>query len=357
MRTHDCPLRSLLACCTASAALLLAGSALAAGVAPNDATPAQKKQATEHFTAGKQALESKNWEKAILELRSSLDVVDSPNARLELARALRESGSLPDAFAEYGRVVEGARKLAATEERYAKTAEAATSERAEMESKLAFVVVTLTHAPGDAVLKVGGRTVPPAEAAAPVVVPAGAVDVVLSDATGKEIARQTVNSSAGQKTQVALDAQPAVPPPPRDTKVDPDDKPPVDHPAADVVPPSSGASKLRPYAYIAGGVGVAGLAMFTIFGVMDNSTYSDLQSKCPLPATASTGRCPPGSQSEIDSGRTQQTLANVGLVVGAVGVAAGATLFVLSLNKSSSPTAPSTGLVVAPGYLGLRGSM
>jgi hypothetical protein len=322
---------------------------MAGGVAPADATPAQRKEATDHFTAGKHALEARNWEKAILELRSSLEVVDSPNARLELARTLRDSGSPSDAFAEYGRVIDGATKLAAKEERYAKTAEAATSERAELEPKLAFVVVTLAHAPDDAALKVGGRAIPRAEASGPIVVPAGAVDVVLSDASGKEIARQTVNATVGQKTPVTLDGRPTAPAPQGDTKPDPDDKPPEDAQPAEPVAPTGGASTLRPYAYVAGGVGVAGLAMFTVFGLMDNSTYSDLQSACPH------NQCPASKQSEVDNGRTQQTLANVGLVVGAVGVAAGATLFVLSLRKS--PSGPSTGLVLAPGYFGLRGSL
>jgi hypothetical protein len=101
---------------------------------------------------------------------------------------------------------------------------------------------------------------------------------------------------------------------------------------------------------VAGGVGVAGLAMFTIFGLMDNSTYSDLKNACPG------NMCPPDKQSQIDSGRTQQTLANVGLVVGALGLAGGATLFALSLSSKPS-TAPSTALVAAPGFVGLRGSL
>ena len=181
--------------------------------------------------------------------------------------------------------------------------------------------------------------------------PAGAVDVVLSDASGKELARQTVSATVGQKTAVALDAQPAaarrrrsLPRPIRTTS------------RTRGTPPStpsrrsSDRSKLRPYAYVAGGVGVAGLALFTVFGLMDNSTYSDLQGACPHNV------CPPGKQSEVDSGRTQQTVANVGLVVGAVGVAAGATLFVLSLSPKSSPAA-ATGSIVAPGYLGLKGSL
>jgi hypothetical protein len=350
MRLADGCLRPFLALCVLGATALVPSSvAWAAGVAPNDATAAQKKQATEHFTVGKQALEAKNWEKATMELRASLEVVDSPNARLVLARALRDSGSLGDAWAEYGRVIESATKLAASEARYAQTSDAATTERADLEPKLAFVTVTVANAPSDATLKVGGRPVAAPEWMAPVVVPAGAVDVVLAGPDGKELARQTVSATVGQKTAVALDARPA---PPRPAKPDTDDRDRQDEVRnqATVVPPSSSGSKLRPYAFVAGGVGIAGLATFGIFGLMDKSTYGDLQNACPRNV------CPPGKQGEVDSGRTQQTVANVGLVIGGVGLATGATLFLLSPSSKASASA-SAQLVVGPGYVGVEGSL
>src|SRR5579884_946654 len=201
--------RMLLAVC-----LALAGAALpcrlasAAGVSPLEATPDQKKNATDHFKAGKDAIAVKDWDKAVAELRASLDVVDSPNARLELARALRDSGQPDQAWTEYGRVIDDATKLCATEERYAKTADAATNERLELLPKLAFVTVTVAHAPADATLKVAGRPVPADQWAAPIVAPPGAVDVVLTGGDGKELARKTVNVAVGEKAPVALDAQP-----------------------------------------------------------------------------------------------------------------------------------------------------
>lgn len=55
---------------------------------------------------------------------------------------------------------------------------------------------------------------------------------------------------------------------------------------------------------------------------------------------------------------TEQTVANVSLAVGAVGLAAGATIFLLSLPAPSTVRAS---LVVAPvyqgGYVGVRGSL
>jgi hypothetical protein len=325
------------------------------GVLPGDATAAQKKEAMDHFMAGKAAAASKSFEKAIGELRASLDVVNSPNARLELARALRDVGQTGDAWTEYGRVVDDAKKLSEKESRYAPTAEAAASERADVEHKLAFVTVTIAHAPLVSTLRVGGRPVPADQRNAPVIAPEGAVDVVLDDASGKELARQTILAVAGQKTAVALDAEPPRPqPPPAPAAENPDDKPDFSRAEATTAPPSDHAH-LRPYAYAAGGAGIAGLAVFTTFGLISHSDFNDLKSACP------NGSCPSNKAGEISDGKNFQTIANVGLIVGLVGVAAGGTIFVLSLGGKSPDSAPSAStsasLIVAPGYLGVRGSL
>lgn len=324
--------------------LMLASSlALADGVAAADATSAQKKQAMDYFTAGRKAAASKDFDKAITELRASLDVVNSPNVRLEFARALRDHGVLGDAWTEYGRVIDDASK----ESKYQQALDAASVERADVAGKLAFVKVTVAHAPGDATLKMGGRAVP-AGAGGPIVVSEGAVDVVLDDAGGKELARQTVLATVGQTVPVDLDAQPppAAAPPATNPETPPEASQPREASAQ-----SSPRAKLRPYAYVAGGVGVAGVAVFTIFGLVSHSDLSDLQSSCP------NASCPSSKAGEINDGRTFQTVGNVGAVVGIVGVAAGATLFVLSLGGNSSDPASGTGLVVTPGYVGLRGSL
>ena len=300
-----------------------------------------------HFMAGKVAIEAKDWERATRELRGSLESVNSPNARLELARALREWSKPAEAWAEYGRVIEDATKLAAKEERYSKTADAATGERAELEAKLAFVALTVHHAPPNALLKAGGRPVPTAEWGAPIVVSPGAVDVVLADASGKELARKTVAASVGAKTAVELDGQP---PPPPVALVVPEETPVPSPPPAPMASTSAGsATILRSYAYLAAGVGVAGMGAFALFGVMSQSAYSDLQSAC-HPG------CPADKRGEISSGRTDQTVANVGLAVGLAGVATGVGLFIASATGRSSAT-ESTGLIISPGYVGWRGAL
>jgi len=342
--------------------------ALAAGAAMSDASPAQKTEALHHFALGKRAAKGKKWDKAVSELRASLDIVNSPNARLVLSRALRDSGLLGDAWEEYGTTAADASKLADKEPQYTPTATAAIKERGEIEGKLAFLTVSIMNAPEGAALIVGGRAIPADQWGAPINVAPGTLDVVLTDASGQELARKSVGAAVGGKKFVGLDAKArsetiAAAPPGAAPAAVPPAAPPAAPPATAPQPSPSTSDDatadstarpwdrtgLRPYAYVAGGVGAAGLLTFGILGAMDHSTFSDLQGAC-RPG------CPADKQGEISTGRTEQTIANVGLVVGIVGVAAGATLFVLSIPSGTAPGGDAA-LVVAPGYVGLRGSL
>jgi hypothetical protein len=354
MHRFERRLPSILAFCALTGALAGPAVARAAGVSPIDANAEQKKRATAHFIVGKRALESHDWENAVSELYASLEEVDSPNARLELARALRDSGKLAEAWTEFGRAAEAATKLAPSEERYAKTAEAASSERQDVAGKLAFVEVTVTHAPADATLKVGDRTVVADDWSAPFPVLPGAVDVVVASAAGAELARRTVNVSVGQSTPVSLDAQPSPSGAGKAATDTSDDEKPEQaaepQPQALAPPPDASPNRrsLRTAAYVTGGVGVAGLATFAVFGLLSNSTYNDLKTACPH-------GCPSDKQSEVDSGITQQTVANVGLAVGLFGLAAGTTLFLLSPPPKAQT--PAAAIIVGPGYFGVRGTL
>jgi hypothetical protein len=226
-----------------------------------------------------------------------------------------------------------------------------------LESKLAFVTVTVAHSPADASLRIAGQVVTRSGWGAPIPVAPGSVDIVLTGADDAVIARATVNATAAQGTAVSLDVRPAPTvsdsTPTKSTLDTSDDDKPVAAVLDTSNPVDTGASPsdrigLRPWAYIAGGLGVAGLASFTVFGLMSSSTYDDLKNTCPQ-------GCLPDKRSEIDRGVSEQTAANVGLGVGIVGLGVGATLFVLSLHQR----APQAGaaLVVMPAYIGLRGSM
>ncbi len=358
--------RWLLPLCFAS--ITLAPSlAFAAGADPTTATAQQKFVAQSHFNRARGALTLKNFPLALDEFRASYDVVASPNTRFSIARCLRDMNRLPEAYVEFGKTDAEATAAAAGDPRYTQTAEAAKKEQDAVAAQIGLVTVTIANADADATLTVGGAAVDRALWAQAVPVTPGAIDVVVTSG-GKEISKQSVTVAAGEKKAIAIDAKPVVAPvvkpvvppvagaatPPHDDDDDnPWEKQKKAAAAATLAPaiqdPNPHAN-LRTYAYIAGGVGAVGLATFAIFGLLEKSTHSSLESECPNHV------CPSSDYGDVSTGKTQQTVANVGLIVGAVGLAAGATLFVLSLPKSSS-SSTSASIVVTPSFIGLRGSL
>jgi hypothetical protein len=313
----------------------LAPSALAIGVAPGAATAVQREQAQAKFVRGKDLFGKKKYEEALVEFRASIDIVASPNARLYVARTLRALGRDVEAYVELGRTEVEAKELAPQDPRYAKTGEAAAAERKELEPKLGFVTFTIENASDATVVEVNGEEVKRAGWGEPVPVMPGPTTMVVKS-PGKEPIKKELTLAAGQKVSETLDAGATG----GTTVVEkPVDKGPP--PAK----PSSDGPDLRTWAWVAGGIGVAGLATFGVFGALSSSKYSSLKDECG-------GPCPESKRDEVESGRTQQTIANVGLVVGVIGVATGVTLFVL--GSKSKPA--SSEVVVGPSWLGLRGS-
>ncbi|HEX4334615.1 MAG TPA: hypothetical protein VH062_01805 [Polyangiaceae bacterium] len=87
----------------------------------------------------------------------------------------------------------------------------------------------------------------------------------------------------------------------------------------------TGPGPLRPYAYIAGGVGAAGIIGFAVLGGIGKGEENDLVSK----------NCKPNcSRSDTDAIKTKYIAADVLLGVGIAGLGAGVALFFLSQPKS-----------------------
>jgi hypothetical protein len=321
--------------------ILLAAApvARAAGVLPPQATPVQREQAQARFQRGRELLDKKQFDQALAEFRASYDIVASPNSHLEYARCLRETGKLVAAYVELGRVAVEARELMAEDKRYEKALDASNAERAELEPKLGFVALTVQN-PSDATrLTVGGEEIRRAAWNEPVPVMPGATDILV-ETPGRGPVRRTVTLAAGQRTPMTIDAAaggalPAasstVAPPPSTSE------PPADH------------TRLRPWAYVAGGVGAVGLVVFFVAGSLARSNYNDLQTVC------GNNPCPPDKQDEINSGKSKQVVANVGLVFGILGAAAGAALYVWTMPHGAPVS--NAAVVVSPGWIGVRGSL
>jgi len=95
--------------------------------------------------------------------------------------------------------------------------------------------------------------------------------------------------------------------------------------------PSSGMGTTKIVGLAAGGVGVAGLALGSVFGLMTISEGNQQQTAC-----ASTTNCPHPSQAVSDhsTGETDRTLSMVGFVAGGVLLVGGAVLFLTAGHPS-----------------------
>ncbi|WP_437735134.1 tetratricopeptide repeat protein [Sorangium sp. So ce1335] len=324
----------------------LPGPAAAADDAASTPTPDAVERAQSLFKKGAALFEGGRYALALEQFRASYAAVASPNSRLYIARCLAELDDLPEAYLEFERVAEEAAARAKTEDRYAQTGQTALLERDELARKLALVTVTVARPASATSLTIAGKAIPRERWGKPYPVRPGKTEVVLR--TQVTSIPQTIELSAGEAKTLPIDA---------------DASGPLDGaegaglldegtvPATAETP--SRRAYLRPYAVVAGGVGVAGLGVFTVAGLMANSTYSDLAETC-------RGPCPIERQDDVDAGKAQKTVANVGLVVGALGLVTGTTLFILSFTGGGAGepqgAATSPQLLVAPSYVGLRGA-
>jgi hypothetical protein len=299
--------------------------------APSDA--AATKKALDLFKKGQGLYKSNKFAEALPLFRESYGLVASPNSRIYIARCLASTGDVVAGYEEFEALI--ADVDARNDPKYADARTAAVAERDELaQNKLALVTITVQNPSPSTKVSIGGRDIPVEKWGKPVPVAPGPTEVTITTLPGNPQTRN-VDLAAGEKKPIALDAAPPTTAPPP-------------------VASSGGSSRsmLRPAAYVAGGVGVVGMGLFAVFGGLANSTYSDLTNKCQ--GSDGARSCPSDARGQIDDGKMQKDVANAGLIIGAAGLAAGVTLFVLSMDRGPKKEAQ-VQPVAGPGYVGVQG--
>jgi hypothetical protein len=124
--------------------------------------------------------------------------------------------------------------------------------------------------------------------------------------------------------------------------------------AANPDPVPSSSPGLRPWAYVAAGVGVAALATGAIAGLSAMSDKSAVDANCP------NHLCNADGQEALASGRTSSLISTIGFSVGVVGVGTGAILFLVTGKKTdavgSLPVRPSVAVGGQGASLALEGT-
>ncbi len=326
----------------AALALASPGAAYADGAALDQATPKQLDDAKTQYKKAKKAFDKKNFEEALAGFRDSYGTVASPNSHLMVARTLVELGRTVEAYQEFDATAAEADAAAKADEKYAQTAQSARNEMNEVRKKLGMLKVIVADPSPGAKVSVGDAELPSSSWGKEVPKEPGKYVVTLTTPSGSKVQREVQLDAGGGASIDLAEASEAT---------QAGEAPPTEESAAVELDSKKGGG--RTLAYVAGGIGVLGLATFGIFGAMNNSAFGKLEDRC------TNGQCPPDLQDDRDSGETYQTVANVGLVVGVVGLAAGTVLFLTSKPSQEATTAargPRVGVGVGPGSVTVAGS-
>jgi hypothetical protein len=291
------------------------------GAAVTAASEGEKARAQDLYKSGAMSFEFRRYEEALAKFKQSYGVVRSPNTHLMVARSMVELGQKVEAFNE---LVATEAEARAAGERYADAATKAAELRSTLVRDVAVLTVQVSHAESAgaaATVLVGGEDWPRDRWNVPRAMQPAEVEIV-GRYHGAERDKKKVKLALGTPQTVSVDVgAPDAPkeealPPPKKQRIEEEDE---------------GGSALLPLAAISAGVGAGGLTVFAVFGLMNQSTYDSIETQCADSCTRAS------IEEKVDDGKTQQTVANIGLVVGAVGVAAAATFLIVELTSDDSP--------------------
>ena len=293
------------------------------------ASAAPQEVARAAYGRGVEAYSAENYKLAHEQFSLAEEAFASPNIELMLGRSSMKLGRWLEARTMLQRAQAGS-----TTPKYANTAKLAGEELALTEKQIAHLELEITGANGDEQLSINGTAVERSAWTKPIDLDPGPVRIELSRAGAPKTTKQLV-LGPGDKQHVALSLpapEPVAAAAPKAQKKQPvraaalEAAPTQTH---DHAPPAqeSRSPWLRGLSYALAGVGVAGIVGFAGFGVYSHDHYRKLEELCPGDT-----ECHPSYRWLATKGQTYQTLANVSLVAGSVALAAGVTLWIVTLS-------------------------
>lgn len=335
-----------------AALLALSLVAAQAGAQTNEAI------AQARFSKGRDLFLAKAYDAALVEFRAAAELLESPNARLYIARCERELGKYAAAYVDFQRAASEAADRAQTDPRYLTTRDSARQEGSAVEPKLGRVTILSPTPPAGASITVNGNAVVMAALGVAGPIDPGKVEVV-AQASGYVTFKRVVEVGAGEGIEVTIKwdvdpnakkPDPPVNPPPKDpndgpgnANPPPGDGPPVEPPPDHQVKVGGGA---RTAGFVLGGLGVAGVVTFGVLAGLAQSRFDSLKSTCG-------GRCDASYEDKIKGGESLQLGANVALGVGGAFLVVGAILVAVGGPKwVTAPSAAATQTTFLP-YFGI----
>jgi len=320
------------------------------------ATDEEKAGARAAATQGQAAYEHQRWAEALDLFTRAESLVHSPVHLLYKARSLVQLGQLVKAREAYLAVTRD--DSPSTAPAVLKAREDAAKEVAQIEPRLAGLIVKV-DGPGaaEANVEMDGVKVPVALVG--VSRPADPGQHTLqASANGAAADPQVITLKEGGTATITLvlkpvaGAAPVVPPP----TAQPATPPPMTSAAVDTNSAAQSGNGLRTGSYVAFGVGVAGVALGTVFALKAKSKYSDGNDLCHNQDPCELSSADAAQREQLGKdGDSAKTISIISFVAGGVGLAAGTTLFILSGKKQSEPAQAGVHPWIGLGSAGVSG--
>ncbi len=286
-------------------------SAVAETAPASSSTPAKDDKA--RFAEAVRLYKAGSFAAALPEFEALATATGSPNAELYVGYCLNGLDRHADAYAAFER----AARDAGSEERYAETRNAALREVSELGLRVGTLVVSPVETPDGLVVTVDGAVLDPSAFGSHRVLEPGDHHVE-ANANGRVPVVHDVHVDGGETKTVTLYFP----------------KSDGGSPAPSAAPGGDPRSGLKIGGFVAAGVGGVGLVTFIAGGLEAKSEHDRLAKEC-----GSTPCSDAAHQREVDRGKSWQTVANAGLVVGAVGAAASITLLYLGYRNTETNVA------------------
>lgn len=298
-------------------ALLSTGAALAQS-APADEARAAFDSAQKLFDEGKLEEARALFDKAY---RAS----GSPNARLMAARCLSALDRVAEAYEEMAATSREATADAEKDPRYVPTRDAAATELALLERRVAKVTVVITDFTIGTVVTLNGAPLAVERLGFAVAVAPGKVTVQVRPPADAVIVREaTLAATESQTITITRARRPA----PVVTLLLP--------------PPAPWLDRVRAAGFVTAGFGAIGMAVFAGAGATSNAKFADLQRAC-----GATRCTDPSYAGTVDTGKALDTTANVALAAGLAGLVGGGLMILLGGSRRAPVTSTTRGLSVA----------
>jgi hypothetical protein len=336
---------------------VVAASATAAGHALAEPSELDKANARKLFNEGLDLRKAGDHKGALEKLEAADAIFATPKGRLELARERQIDNKLVEAYAAYLSVANVA-VAPKDEAKYTAHRAEAAKLASELEPKIPTLKVTVEGVPPGKkpTVQIDGSLVPDAALGETRMVNPGK-HVVTARVENGPPSTSDVSLKEGDKRVVVLTLKAA----PNATPTEPvgadapaptsfESKPPPSPPQKEEAPTKDPGESQRLVAIVTGGLGVAGLAVGTYFGLSARSKASDADALCP---TSTTCRTQEGATLRHDA-IGKANVATLAFIGSTVLVGAGVVLWVTA-PSSSSDSKPQTALVLGPGSIGLHG--